>query len=674
MKKSLTTLQPLLALAVGGLFLLTFGPGARAQAQSDASRIDALEKELKALKQTISELSATNRPAAARPAEEAPPAAQPSPAPKLDPNDPIMRIRDEGLNHSQVMTNLSYLCDVLGPRLTGSPELKRANEWTRDLMTSWGLVNGQLEPWGPFGRGWTLKRYYAEVIEPYTFPVIGSPKAWSPGLKKPIVANVVYLDARTEADLEKYKGKLKNAIVLISPPVPVREHFEPIATRYAESNLLRMANTTSPGGRGNVQVLEGPGGTPGGRRGGAGTNAPALAGGGRRGGAGTNAPAFAGPGRRGGAGFGAGSLQGRILAFLLKEGAALALSPSTSGDYGTIFVSQAALPATDTAGGRGTAPGTNAPGQRANAGRRGAPAPAGGGRGPSYYGTNAPPTPPQVMVAVEDYDRLVRMIQDGAKVKMAVDFETAFQTKDTMAYNTIAEIPGTDLKDEIVMVGGHIDSWQGGTGATDNGAGVAVSMEAVRILQALKLQPRRTIRVGLWSGEEQGLMGSRAYVTKHFGYYTNTTGAAAGGRGGTGGGGFGGGGGTLVRGPEYEKLSAYFNYDNGGGKIRGIYLQGNEAARALFTKWLEPFHDLGAKTVTIQNTSGTDHLSFDNIGLPGFQFIQDSLDYGTRTHHSNEDVYDRIQADDLKQSATIMAAFIYNAAMMDEKVPRKPMN
>jgi Zn-dependent M28 family amino/carboxypeptidase len=248
-----------------------------------------------------------------------------------------------------------------------------------------------------------------------------------------------------------------------------------------------------------------------------------------------------------------------------------------------------------------------------------------------------------------------------------------------MAYNTVAEIPGTDLKDEIVMIGAHMDSWHSGTGATDNGAGVATTMEAVRILKALDLKPRRTIRIGLWSGEEQGIFGSRAYVTKHFGYYTNVTNVAAATR-------------SprdesnttrrrsastnavsrkLVRGPEHEKLSAYFNLDNGTGKIRGVYMQGNEAVRPIFRKWLQPFNDLGAETLTYRNTGGTDHLSFDAVGLPGFQFIQDSIDYESRTHHSNEDVFDRIQGDDLKQAATIMAAFLWNAATLDEKLPRK---
>lgn len=249
-----------------------------------------------------------------------------------------------------------------------------------------------------------------------------------------------------------------------------------------------------------------------------------------------------------------------------------------------------------------------------------------------------------------------------------------------MGYNTIAEIPGTDLKDEIVMLGGHMDSWHAGTGATDNGAGCAVGMEALRIIQALGLKPRRTIRIALWSGEEQGLLGSRAYVAEHFGKFETTP---------TGGAGNGNGSASpspapvLVKKPEYEKLSGYFNLDNGTGKIRGVYLQGNEGIRSLFRQWLMPFRDRpedktapvwGASTLSISNTGGTDHLSFDAIGLPGFQFIQDEIEYDTRTHHSNQDVFDRIQADDMKQAATIMAAFIYNAAIRDEKLPRKPIS
>ncbi|MCB1025601.1 MAG: M20/M25/M40 family metallo-hydrolase, partial [Acidobacteria bacterium] len=272
---------------------------------------------------------------------------------------------------------------------------------------------------------------------------------------------------------------------------------------------------------------------------------------------------------------------------------------------------------------------------------------------------------PQMTMATEDYNRISRMIGFGEKVRMTVNIQTQYYDDDLMGYNTIAEIPGTDpnLKDEVVMLGAHLDSWHGSGGATDNGAGSAVAMEAARILIATGLKPRRTIRVGLWSGEEQGLNGSQAYVKQHFGEMQG------------GGGRFaaltGGGPGKLVTKPAYEKFSAYYNMDNGTGKFRGVYLQGNAEVAPIFRVWLEPFAKMGASTLTMQNTGGTDHLSFDAIGLPGFQFIQDEIEYGTRTHHSNQDNYDRIQPEDMKQNATIMAAFVYQTAMMDGKIPHK---
>ena len=278
------------------------------------------------------------------------------------------------------------------------------------------------------------------------------------------------------------------------------------------------------------------------------------------------------------------------------------------------------------------------------------------------------------MIAKEHYNRLVRMIEQGEKVKMVVDIAAQLHDDDLMAYNTIAEIPGSDLKNEVVMLGGHLDSWHSGTGATDNAAGVAAAMEAVRILKALDLKPRRTIRIALWSGEEQGIYGSRAYVAQHFGKTANPMAAM-----------FGTPDTSAARGqasndkptasepkPEFTNFSAYFNLDNGTGKIRGVYMQGNEAVRPIFRKWLQPFREMGAATLTLNNTGSTDHVAFDGIGLPAFQFIQDEIHYSTRTHHSNQDVYDHIQGDDLKQAAVVMAAFVYNTAMLDEKLPRKP--
>jgi Zn-dependent M28 family amino/carboxypeptidase len=236
------------------------------------------------------------------------------------------------------------------------------------------------------------------------------------------------------------------------------------------------------------------------------------------------------------------------------------------------------------------------------------------------------------------------------QVKLDLDVQTAFNNEDPRGYNVVAEIKGTDLSNELVMLGGHLDSWQGATGATDNAAGCAVMMEAIRILKTIGLKPRRTIRIALWSGEEQGLLGSRNYVKNHFADPAN-----------------------MVLQADHANVSAYYNLDNGTGKIRGIYLQGNEQARSIFSQWLEPFNAMGAKTVTISNTGGTDHLAFDGVGIPGFQFIQDEIEYDTRTHHTNMDSYDHLIAADLMQAATIVAAFVYNTANRDEKIPRKEL-
>ena len=533
-------------------------------------------------------------------------AQQPTATP--DPNDPIVRIRDEGMNRSQVMNTLSYLSDVIGPRLTGSPNMKRANDWTRDQMTKWGLQNAHLEAWGPFGRGWVLKDFSAEVIAPQTIPLIAYPKAWSPRVN---ITNgdVVYVDAKDENDLQRFKGNLRGKIVLTGALREVKAHFDALGTRLSEKELLELANAPAPGGRGGGRFSP------------------------------TN-PQFQG------------FIKNQIFAlkklqFFSDEGAALLIDAS-QGDGGTLFVSGASVPhdldmSSPIAAIRSLFFG-----------------------GVQPYDRDAPQVVPQMVVAVEHYNRLVRMIQAGEKVQMKVNLETQFSMSDLMAYNTIAEIPGTDKSDELVMVGGHMDSWHAGTGATDNGAGVAVAMEAVRIIQALGLKPRRTIRVGLWSGEEEGLLGSQAYVAQHFGKAQESQDAN-----------FlrllqgGGPSPNVTRGAEFDKLSAYFNLDNGTGKIRGVYLQGNEKVYSIFREWLTPFRDMGAQTLSISNTGGTDHLSFDAIGLPGFQFIQDVIEYDTRTHHSNQDVFDRIQAEDLKQSSTIMAAFLYNTAMREEKLPRK---
>ncbi|MGI8656113.1 MAG: M20/M25/M40 family metallo-hydrolase [Pyrinomonadaceae bacterium] len=551
-------------------------------------------------------------PAVKPPKPSAPEVAQAAAAQTAPANDVIARIKNEGMNHSQVMQTLSYLSDVIGPRLTASRNMKRANEWTRDKMAEWGLQNAHLEAWGPFGRGWTLKNFSAQVTEPQDIPLIAYPKAWSPGTNGMLTGDVVYVDAKNEAELQKFKGKLKGAIVLTGAMREVKAHFEALGSRLSEKELLELADAPAPSPRQNRRLLP-------------------------------DSPQF----REfvNNAKFNALKSQ-----FFADEGAALLVDASRGGDGGTMFVQSASVPQKlDTSSDAATVRSLFQP--RVNP-----------------WDKNAPAIIPQMVLAVEQYNRLARMIQAGEKLRMSVNLEVQFQDADLMGYNTVAEITGTDKKDELVMLGGHMDSWHAGTGATDNGAGVAVAMEAVRILKALNLQPRRTIRVGLWSGEEQGLFGSRAYVAEHFGALTDSSpeanftalpgGTAASPP-------------QLNKKPDYEKLSAYYNLDNGTGKIRGVYLQGNEAVRTLFREWLAPFREMGAQTLSISNTGGTDHLSFDGIGLPGFQFIQDEIEYDTRTHHSNQDVFDRIQADDLKQAATIMAAFVYNTAMRDERLPRK---
>ena len=524
------------------------------------------------------------------------------------PKEVIDKIRDEGMNRSQVMQHLSYLTDVIGGRLTNSPNMKRANEWTRETMAKWGMQNAKLEAWGPFGRGWSLKSFSAQVVDPQTIPLIAYPKAWSPSTKGPVTAEVVHLDINSDEDFAKYRGQLRGKIVLISKIRELKADFEGMGTRLKDEELAKMAADPMAGQRAQPQR-----------------------------GQQSQQPTPAQLERQRQA-----QIAQKMTGFVLEEGAAVMIDNSRIGSGGTLFVSSAsAVPP--------PANGTAAP--------AGPPA---RGRFAAYNKDMESRMVPQMTMATEDYNRLVRMMRQGVKPKMTVDIQTQYHDEDLMGYNTVAEIPGTDpgLKDEIVMLGGHLDSWHSGTGATDNAAGCAVAMEAARILLASGLKPRRTIRVALWSGEEQGLNGSREYVKQQFG---EMKGAGQGQPG------------ELVKTANYDKLSAYYNLDNGTGRIRGVYMQENAAVKPIFEAWLAPFSDLGAKTLTMSTTGGTDHLSFDRIGLPGFQFIQDEIEYDTRTHHSNQDNYDRIQADDMKQAATIMAAFVYQTAMMDAKIPRKDM-
>ncbi|MDT5158798.1 MAG: carboxypeptidase [Acidobacteriota bacterium] len=540
----------------------------------------------------------TPQPAATQPAQTQ--TAQ-TPVPTPTP-DVIERIKDEGLNRSQVMQTLEYLTDVLGPRLTGSPALKRANNWTRDRLAEWGLQNAHLEAWGPFGRGWTLKRFSAEVVEPQAFPLLSYPRAWSPGLDSPLTADLVLVDAKTEEDLQKYKGQLRGKIVLAGTERELKPRFEPTATRLNDKQLLELADAPDP-----ALLPRGP------RR----QFTPEQ--------------------------IAARRFEDRKTQFYYEEGVALLVGSSPAGDGGMLqFVQSASVPQP-----------FDTPFDK----RKGA------------WEQDAPKLIPQIALSNDHYNRLARMLRQGERVRLSVNLQVEFDDTDPMSYNTVAEIPGTDLKDEVVMVGAHLDSWHTATGATDNGVGVSIMMEAVRILKAIGVQPRRTIRIALWSGEEQGLFGSRAYVKEHFGPLPAPTPTAA----------------TTAGAqsprfkPEYDRLSVYYNVDSGTGAIRGIYLQGNEALRSTFRRWLLPFGELkvgpntySASTVTAANSGGSDFLSFDAVGLNGLDFMQDELEYETRTWHSNQDNYDRVVPEDVKEAAVIVAAFVYNSAMMDGKLPRKP--
>ena len=475
----------------------------------------------------------------------------------------IYKIKDEGFNRSQVMEIESYLTDVYGPRVTNSPNVRAAGEWTMGKMKEWQLANVHEETW-PFGRGWSNEHTSAEMIAPRYFYLLAYPKVWTPGTNGSVTGDAVLAPMVKEEDFAKYKGQLKGKFVLSDPTPPdLKPHFEPDAHRYTDAELADLANETIPGPRNEDRFAQ------------------------------LRAQR---------------EFQNKLQKFLLEEGAAGWIE-SNRGDDGTVFVQQ------------------------------------GGSRDPKD-----PPAITRVTLATEHYGRIYRLLQKKIPVTLKLDVDNKFYDEDLNSFDILGEIPGTDKADEVVMLGGHFDSWQAGTGATDNGAGAATMLEAIRILKATGMPMRRTVRVGLWTGEEEGLLGSRAYVKAHFGDPE-----------------------TMKLLPEHAKLDAYYNIDNGTGKIRGVYLQGNEAVTPIFAKWMEPFHGLGMTTLTMRNTGGTDHLAFNAVGLPGFQFIQDPLDYDSRTHHSNMDVYERIQEPDMKQIAVIVASFVYMTANRPEMLPRKPV-
>ncbi|MCB1022699.1 MAG: M20/M25/M40 family metallo-hydrolase [Acidobacteria bacterium] len=514
--------------------------------------------------------------------------------------DVVHRIRNEAMVKGHVMDHLFQLVDVHGPRITGSPGFQGAAEWAAGQLREWGLENVKLEKWGPFGQGWSRSYYSAHLVEPGYEMLIGVPLGWTPstdGVVKgsPVIAplesypTVKQRERAIDAYIAKHRGKLRGSIVLLSPLQKVEMIDKPMAHRYTNEELARLAE--APEGAvpidfsdPDIEIPDDPE---------------------RRREIFAQAPPWFNQWQRDERN----RIQGKLNTFLTSEGVRLVIEPASRGDGGTVF--------------------------------------------PPRMGdrdVNHPLPPPAIAITPEQYNRIFRLVEKGLEPKVEVEVRTTLH-KDTLdSLNVVGEIPGGAKKDEVVMIGAHLDSTAAALGATDNGSGSAVMLEVIRILKTLDLKLDRTVRIALWGGEEQGLLGSKAYVKEHFGDPE-----------------------TMKLTARHAKLAGYFNVDNGSGKIRGVYLQGNDMARPIFDAWLRPFADLGAKTLSIRDTGGTDHLSFDAVGLPGFQFIQDPLEYSTRTHHSNMDAYDRAQPADLMQAAAIVASFVYNAANRGDMLPRKPL-
>ena len=536
--------------------------------------------------------------------------------------DAINKIKQQGLNpaSSKVMEITSYLTDMYGPRLTGSPNLKKAADWAVDEMRAWGLANVAEEPWTPcpadvaaavaggqraanaggaaggnpascsFPRGWANEKFYVEAVAPQAFPIPGTPTAWTPGTDGLVRGDVVLVTDRTLEDLKQHHapGTLKGKWVLRLGAPDVAAYWSPLSERYTAEQLEAMSSPPHPPELG-VGPARGRG---------------AFGGPGRAGGT----PAQGTPcGQRGG--------QSPCDAYLRGEGI-LGTFTTVPRGHGIYTISGSST-------------------------------------------THPDGTFPQIVIPAEQYGRMARLLEKEIPVTVEADVKNTYYPNPPM-FNVVGEIPGTDKAAELVMIGGHFDSWHASTGATDNGAGSGAMLEAMRILKASGVTLRRTVRIALWTGEEQGLLGSRDYVARHFG-----TPGRGGGRGSA----------TppappTLR-PDADRVAAYFNIDNGTGAIRGVYLQGNDAVAPIFREWMEPFRALGMTTLTIANTGGTDHLAFDAIGLPGFQFIQDPIEYETMTHHTNLDSYERLQPEDMRRNATIAAAFAFLAANRDDKLPHK---
>jgi hypothetical protein len=497
--------------------------------------------------------------------------------------DTLGRIRDEGFHRSQVMAIVEHLTDSIGPRLTGSPQMKAADEWTQAKFREWGLANVHLEPW-EFGDGWSFTRTEVRMTSPVPAVLAALPKAWTPGTTGVASGQAMFLEIEKVEDLEAHKGELAGKILFLNKAPEDKDPSAPMFERYDAAKLDDLANFDVPPDREGEPWREKA----------------------RK--------------RR--------ELWLKVADQLVAEGVVATVEVS-SFENGVVRVM------------------------------------GGGGQGIP----NQPLGVPALVMAVEPYERILRLLDGGEEVELAIDIAARFHRESPTAWNSLAEIPGSDKGAEVVMAGAHLDSWHAGTGATDNAAGSAVVLEAMRILKTLGVKPKRTIRAALWSGEEQGLLGSRAYVAEHFASRPEPTDEAelalpARWRKPTW---------PITPKPEHAKLAAYFNLDTGGGRVHGIYSQENLGAKMLFETFIEPLKDLGVTTVTMENTSSTDHVPFDAVGLPGFQFIQDGRDYGTRTHHSNIDTYEHLAEADMKQAAVVMASFLYQAAMLDGPFPRKPL-
>jgi len=486
--------------------------------------------------------------------------------------DVAAKIREEGLQRSQVMDIVGYMTDVLGGRLTLSEGMKRAQLWAKDKMEKLGLENVAIEPFMDYGAAWDNEYFSLHMLEPEYQPMMGFPLAYTSGTKGKVACPAVLAsDIQTKKDLERYRGKLKGAVVLSTPPYTLdMAALTQGVARLTEAELKQLEENVIPRPQ-RARVTPPP-------------PNPDLV-----------------------------KAEDR-LEFFRAEGA-VAVLQCEGGQPGAV---------------RGfSRPGSNED---------------------KWSREKTLKTLPIIAVTPEHYNRMFRILKRGIPVKVEVEVRNRVGEKVEKAANVLGEIPGTDLADEVVMVGAHYDSWHAAAGASDTAAGCAVALEAARILKAIGVKPRRTIRVAFWGGEEQGLHGSREYVNAHFGNPKDPKVGAK---------------------PDYEKFSAYFNQDYGAGQFRGIYLQENERVRRLFAAWMEPFRDFGMTALSIQSVGSTDHVSFDAAGLPGFQFIQDRI--GGTAGHTNMDFYDTLRAEDLMKNAVVEAFFAYQAAMADERVPRKPL-